>query len=180
MGNLQARKMALQDTQSIINLINLYGFAVDTQRWDLFDRIFTRNVDADFSEAAHWHDLEQFKSDFARFHDPFDSTQHAMMNHLVNITGDTARAFTYGTWRLIRKGLEGGDFWEGTGWYDDGLVRSASGWLIERRTCRILWWGGNPLVQETIPGVRFELRSMALRREAAAGRVGYLSSISPT
>ena len=102
------------------------------------------------------------------------------MNHLVNITGDTAQAFTYGTWRLIRKGLEGGDFWEGTGWYDDSLVRSAGGWLIGRRTCRIVWWGGNPLVQETIPGVRFELRSMALRREAAAGRVGYLSSISPT
>jgi hypothetical protein len=40
-----------------------------------------------------------------------------------------------------------------------------------------VWWGGNPLVQETIPGVRFELRSMALRREADAGNVRYLNSV---
>jgi SnoaL-like domain len=171
--------MAEQDSQLIINLINLYGFAVDTQRWELFDRIFTRDVEADFSESAHWHDLEKFKSDFAVFHDPFDSTQHAMMSHLVNIQGDAAQAFTYGSWRLIRRGVEGGDCWEGTGWYDDDLVRSPGGWLIKRRICRIVWWGGNPLVQEAIPGVRFELRSLALRREAAAGKVGYLSAICP-
>jgi hypothetical protein len=171
--------MADQDAQSIVNVINLYGFAVDTQRWSLFDRIFTPDVDADFSASAHWHDLEKFKSDFAVFHHPFDSTQHAMTNHLVSITGDTAHAFTYGTWRLIRRGLEGGDFWEGTGWYDDELVRSTSGWLIKRRTCRIVWWGGNPLVQETLPGVRFELHSLSLRREGDAGRVRYLNAICP-
>jgi hypothetical protein len=171
--------MADQDLQSIVSIINLYGFAVDTQRWDLFDRIFTGDVEADFSESAHWRDLATFKRDFAVFHDPFDSTQHAMMNHLVNVTGGLAQAFTYGTWRLIRKGLEGGDFWEGTGWYDDELVRTAAGWLIKHRICRIVWWGGNPLVQETVPGVRFELRSTALRREGDAGRVSYLNAICP-
>ena len=171
--------MTDQDLPSIVNVINLYGFAVDTQRWDLFDCIFTGDVEADFSESAHWRDLATFKRDFAVFHDPFDSTQHAMMNHLVNVTGDVAQAFTYGTWRLIRKGLEGGDCWEGTGWYDDELVRSPRGWLIKHRTCRIVWWGGNPLVQETIPGVRFELRSLALRREGEAGRIRYLNAICP-
>ena len=172
-------EMAEQDVQSIINIINLYGFAVDSQRWDLFDRIFTNDVDADFSDSAHWRDLAGFKADFAVFHHPFDSTQHAMMNHLVNVRCDVACAFTYGTWRLIRKGLEGGDFWEGTGWYDDELVRSGKSWLIKRRTCRVVWWGGNPLVQEAIPGVRFDLRSTALRREAEAGRVRYLNAIHP-
>jgi hypothetical protein len=167
----------MQDIQSIIQLINLYGFAVDSQRWDLFDRIFTADVDADFSEAAHWHDLAKFKSDFAVFHDPFDSTQHAMMNHLVEVNVDVAHAFTYATWRLIRKGVEGGDLWEGTGWYDDELTRSAGGWLIKRRTCRIVWWGGNPLVQETIPGVRFKLQSLVLRREVQAGAIGYMKAL---
>ena len=166
--------MVESDCQSIINSINLYGFAVDTQRWDLFDRIFTGDVDADFSDTAHWRDLPTFKRDFAVFHAPFDSTQHAMSSHLVDIDGDVAHAFTYGTWRLIRKGVEGGDFWEGTGWYDDELVHSATGWLIKRRTCRVVWWGGNPLVQETIPGVKFDLGSLSLRREGEAGRVRYL------
>jgi len=171
--------MAEQDVQSIIGIINLYGFAVDTQRWDLFDRIFTADVEADFSKSAHWHDLQQFKSDFAVFHDPFDSTQHAMSSHLVNVSGDSAQAFSYGTWRLIRKGIEGGDFWEGTGWYDDILVRTAAGWRIKHRVCRVVWWGGNPIVQEAIPGVKFELHSVALRREGADGRVNYLKAIAP-
>jgi hypothetical protein len=70
-----------------------------------------------------------------------------MANYLVNIAGDTAQTFTYGLWRLIRKGVEGGDAWEGSGWYDDELVRSEDGWLIKCRTCRIVWWSGNPLVQ---------------------------------
>jgi hypothetical protein len=67
--------MADQDVISITHLINLYGIAVDAQR--LFDRIFTTNAEADFSEEAHWHDLATFKRDFAVFHDPFDITQHS-------------------------------------------------------------------------------------------------------
>jgi hypothetical protein len=102
-----------------------------------------------------------------------------MSNHLVDINGDAAHAFTYGTWRLIRRGTEGGDFWEGTGWYDDELVRSTNGWLIKHRTCRVVWWGGNPLVQETIPSVKFDLRSLSLRREGESGRVGFLKAICP-
>jgi SnoaL-like domain len=166
------------DTLAIINLINLYGFAVDTQRWELFDRIFTSDVDADFSEKAHWHDLASFKADFGVFHDPFDNTQHVMTNHLVNLAGDVAHAFTYGSWRLVRKATDGAALWDGTGWYDDELVRTAAGWRINKRTCRVVHWTGNPFVNETIPGVKFELNSSVLRREAAAGKVGFFTAIN--
>ena len=37
----------MSDREAIIQTINLYGFAMDTQRWDLFDRIFTADCDAD-------------------------------------------------------------------------------------------------------------------------------------
>jgi SnoaL-like domain len=168
---------ANNDDGSIIQLINLYGFAVDTQHWDLFDRIFANDVDADYSASAHWGDLKSFKADFAAFHAPFDSTQHCMMNHLVHVDGDTAQAFTYGTWRLIRRAAEGLPLWDGSGWYEDELVRSAAGWRIKHRICRVVWWTGNPLVNETIPGVKFELDSVVLRREAQAGKVKFLNAI---
>ncbi|HYP62731.1 MAG TPA: nuclear transport factor 2 family protein [Acidocella sp.] len=168
----------MQDDRSeIVNLINLYGFAVDTQCWDLFDRIFTQDVEADFSASAHWHDLASFKRDFALFHDPFDSTQHAMLNHLVRVDGDTAHAFTYGNWRLIRKAVDGDPRWDGTGWYDDALIRTDTGWRIKKHVCRIISWHGNPFVNETIPGVKFELSTSVLRREGEAGRVGFLNAI---
>lgn len=166
-----------QDITDIIQLVNLYGLAVDSQRWDLFDRIFTADVEADFSEAAHWHGLENFKQDFAAFHDPFDSTQHCMMNHLVEVDGDQAHAFTYGTWRLVRKAVDGNPLWDGSGWYDDELVRHAGGWRIRKRTCRIVWWVGNPMVNETIPGVKFELNTLTVRNEGNSGNVGFLTAL---
>jgi SnoaL-like protein len=168
----------MSDKELIRELVNLYGLAVDSQQWDLFDRIFTDDVDADYSETAHWHDLATFKRDFGAFHDPFDSTQHCMMNHLVNVDGDEAQALTYGTWRLVRKAVDGMPLWDGSGWYDDVLVRTDDGWRIKHRICRIVWWVGNPQVNETIPGVKFELDTTVLRREGEAGRVRYLSAIT--
>jgi len=170
--------MADNDISQIVNVINLYGLAMDTQRWDLFDRIFTPDVEADFSEAAHWKDLASFKRDFGAFHAPFDSTQHTMANHVVEVGGESARAFTYGTWRLYRKGVDGGEVWQGSGWYDDELVRAQSGWRIRRRVCRVAWWSGNPLVQEALPGAKFDLHSMVLRSEAADGKIGLLQALT--
>ncbi|MBW8784402.1 MAG: nuclear transport factor 2 family protein [Novosphingobium sp.] len=140
----------------IVRLVNRYDFAVDTRRWELFDRIFTTDVEADFSAAAHRRDRPQFKTDFAAFHDPFDSTQHIMANHLVSVDGDVAQAFTYGSCRLVRTGL---------------------GWRIRKRVCRVVWFTGNPFVNETIAGVKFELDCQVLRREGDAGRVGYLQAL---
>jgi len=170
--------MSHQDRSDIIQLLNLYGFAVDSQRWDLFDRVFTDDVEADFSETAHWFDRASFKRDFAVFHDPFNTTQHSMMNHLVEVSGDTAHAFTNGTWRLVRKATDGNPLWDGSGWYDDELVRTAEGWRIRHRTCRITWWTGNPQVNETIPGVVFKLDTTVLRRDCDAGNVRFLKALS--
>jgi hypothetical protein len=173
--------MSDQDAASIIRTLNLYALAMDTQRWDLFDQIFTPDVDADYADPAHWRDLASFKRDFAAYHAPFDSTQHVMMNHLVEVAGDTAHAFVYGTWLLIRRGVEGGDFWQGTGWYDDVLVRTGDGWRIKRRACRVVWWGGNPRVnQPDSPDVSFDTSSLVLREEAAAGRVGFVQALRPS
>ncbi len=166
-----------KDITEITQLINLYGLAMDSQRWDLFDRIFTEDVEADFGAPSHWTDLASFKADFAAFHAPFDGTEHLMSNHVVTVEGRRASAFTNGRWRLIRKAAEGGELWEGTGWYDDTLVQRGGRWLIARRVCRVSWWGGNPRVQETAPGIEFNLQLASLRGEAAAGRVDFLQSL---
>ena len=172
--------MSDQDVASIIRTLNLYALAMDTQRWDLFDQIFTSDVDADYADPAHWRDLESFKRDFGAYHAPFDSTQHVMMNHLVEVAGDVAHSFVYGTWLLIKRGTEGGDFWQGTGWYDDRLVRTADGWRIRSRACRVVWWGGNPRVnQPPSDDVSFDTSSKALREEAQAGLVGFVNAVCP-
>jgi hypothetical protein len=169
--------MTDSDVAAITQLVNLYGLAVDSQRWELFDRIFVPDVDADYGPASHWTDREQFKADFAAFHDPFDSTQHTMSTHVVHVADDRARSFCNGGWRLIRAATGDNPLWEGSGWYDDALVRTPDGWRISHRVCRIAWWTGNPSVNKTVSGVRFELSTTVLRHEADAGRVGILSAV---
>jgi hypothetical protein len=168
--------MTDSDVVAITQLVNLYGLAVDSQRWELFDRIFGADVDADYGASSHWTDREQFKADFAAFHDPFDSTQHTMSTHAIHVDDDRAHSFCNGGWRLLRKAAGGDPLWDGTGWYDDALLRTPDGWRITPRVGRITWWTGNPTVNETISGVRFELATTALRSEADAGRVGVLTA----
>jgi len=165
------------DREEIIQVINLYGLAVDTQDFDLFDRIFTSDIVARYSESAHWAGLDNFKRDFVGYHRPFDGTQHIMFNHLVDVKDDEATCVTYAHWRLYRKGVPGGDFWEGNGWYDDHAVRVGEGWRIDRRACRIIWWGGNPLVSQADPSVTFDLPITSLRAERERGRLGFYNAI---
>ncbi len=172
----------MTDREQIIEKINLYGLAVDTQRWELFDRIFTADCVADFGTSAHWTELARFKADFAAFHAPFDATQHMMTNHQVAVDGDSAHSMTYGSWRLVRRATANaasdGPLWDGSGWYDDRWQRVNGDWRIAHRVCRVIWYTGNPVVKETIPGVTFEDERTSLRTEGEAGRLAFLQRIS--
>ncbi|OBH42281.1 hypothetical protein [Mycobacterium mantenii] len=65
---------------------------------------------------------------------------------------------------MLRRAAGDNPLWDGTGWYDDALVR-------------ITWWTGNPSVNAAVPGVKFDLGTTALRSEADAGRVGILMAL---
>ncbi len=166
----------MSDHEDIVQLINLYGFAMDTRRWDLFDRIFTEDVDADYGATSHWTSRAEFKRDFGAFHEVFDATQHMMTNHLVTMSGDTAAVHTYGSWRLIRHAAGDPPVWDGTGYYDDQLVHTAEGWRIAKRVCRVIYWNGNPKVQTPSDDIVFQLDLVSLRQEAAEGRLNYLKA----
>lgn len=167
----------MADREDIVELLNLYGFAMDTRRWDLFDRIFTADVDADYGPTSSWTDRARFKADFGSFHELFDATQHMMTNHLVKVAGDRASAHTYGSWRLIRHAAGDPPVWDGTGYYDDALVRTPEGWRIEKRTCRVVFWTGNPRVQTPMEDMVFQLDLVSLHQEERAGRIGFAKAL---
>ena len=172
--------MAEDDKAQIIEVMNLYGFALDAQAWELFDRIFTKDVKAEFGPAgAAWTDLAIFKHAFASFHSTLDNHQHTMMGHLVHVEGDKAWAFSYGNWLLVREAAQGGPNWLGTGWYDDELVRCASGWLISKRVCRLLSWTGNPNVPEPNFQQTPVMTTNVLFQHVKEGKVGYFNAIAP-
>jgi len=168
----------MADREDIIELINLYGLAMDTRRWDLFDRVFAPGVDADYGPTSHWRDLESFKRDFGTFHEVFDATQHVMTNHLVQVSGESACSMTYGAWRLVRHAAGDPPVWDGTGYYDDCWVRTGQGWRIVRRTCRVVYWTGNPRVQSPMEDVAFQLDLISPWVEAAGGRLSFVNAIA--
>lgn len=167
----------MADREDVIEVLNLYGLAMDTRRWDLFDRIFTPGCDVDYGPTSCWQDRERFKADFGAFHALFDATQHVMTNHLVSVSGDVAHAHTYGSWRLIRHAAGDPPVWDGTGYYDDQLVRTQAGWRIAKRVCRVIYWTGNPRVQTPMEEIAFTLDLVALHTEAETGRVAFLKAI---
>ncbi|MCJ2177150.1 nuclear transport factor 2 family protein [Novosphingobium album (ex Hu et al. 2023)] len=168
----------MAEREDIIEVLNLYGFAMDTRRWDLFDRIFTLDCDVDYGPTSSWRGREQFKADFGTFHELFDATQHVMTNHLVQVDGDRASSHTYGSWRLIRYAAGDPPVWDGTGYYDDQLVRTPAGWRIAKRTCRVVFWTGNPKVQTPMEDMVFQLDLVALHTEAREERLNFLKAIA--
>ena len=170
--------MSDHDKAAIIEVLNLYGFALDAHQWDLFDRVFTTDVTAEFGPAgAAWKGLENFKRSFADFHETLDNHQHTMMGHLVHVAGDKANAFSYGTWLLVRESAEGGTTWTGNGWYDDELVRTEHGWRIRHRVCKLVAWTGNPAVPEPHQEHDPDMRTNNLREHVDAGKIAYLNAI---
>ncbi|MFD4903407.1 nuclear transport factor 2 family protein [Streptomyces sp. NPDC058411] len=171
--------MIEHDKAAIIEVLNLYGFALDAHQWDLFDRVFTEDVTAEFGPAGSaWSGLANFKRSFAEFHESLDGHQHTMMGHLVHVDGDKAHAFSYGNWLLVRDAAEGGPTWQGTGWYDDELVRTDSGWLIQHRVCRLMSWAGNPSVPEPNAEHHPDMKTNVLREHCEAGRVAFMTAIA--
>ena len=165
------------DVTGVIQTINLYAFATDSLQIELFDRVFTANVIADFGGGAMWNDRDSLIRDFIAIHAPFDFTQHATTNHVVTVNGDEAHSLCYYQARFSRPVAEGGNIFETTGWYDDALVRTPDGWRIRHRVARSNWFGGNLKVLQTMEGVTTEPPLSTTRKDAEAGELMFLRAL---
>ena len=66
-----------EDKTAIIQILNLYALALDSHQWELFERIFTDDVRAEFGPAsAAWPTRAALVSAFADFHKTLDGHQH--------------------------------------------------------------------------------------------------------
>jgi 3-phenylpropionate/cinnamic acid dioxygenase small subunit len=130
----------LADRLAIIEVLHRYAFAIDTRDWIAFRQLFTDDVDADLIGFKHWTNLDAWVTDFEAGHAAMVSTQHVITNEVVEIDGDRARANSYGTNR-INQPDSAQSITTGCSYHDD-LVRTADGWRITRRICRILWRSG--------------------------------------
>jgi hypothetical protein len=164
----------LEDTRQIVNVLNLYGLAIDSHRYELFDQVFAPDVQADYNPPIGWSDRDGIRQGMESAHAPLDGCLHRISNHQVIVDGDRANSICYVKVRLLR----GDDRFEMAGFYDDEFARTAEGWRIKRRYYRGSWWSGNPNVVGGPPGFVFDPVVQTLRHAAAAGKVSYLKGLA--
>jgi hypothetical protein len=163
----------LDDTRRIVNALNLYGLAIDTHRYELFDQVFAPDVRADYNPPIAWTDRESLKNGMELYHEPLDGSMHRITNHQVQVDGDRANSLSYVKVRLLR----GDDFFESGGVYDDEFQRLPEGWRIKTRFYRGSWWLGNPGVLSEGDGIAFEPFIKTLRHTVRDGEVRYLKRL---
>ena len=108
-----------------------YATGVDRRDWDLFRSCFTDDVHAEYEGIETWESVDAITAYMETTHAEMGHTLHRLSNMSITVDGDTATARSYVDAVLMaadnRTGLNA------IGYYDDELLRTASGWRIARR-----------------------------------------------
>ena len=126
----------LYDRMGIIDTINRYATSVDTRDWDLFLTCYTDEMNADmvsigFSEPMDM-PAQEFLEIIKRAVDPFESTQHLISNHVIDIDGDNATCVCYLQAQHFRQDDTGAHAVLIGGYYANSLIRTPAGWRINK------------------------------------------------
>jgi ketosteroid isomerase-like protein len=166
-----------EDTVRIVAVINLYAVALDSHRYDLFDRVFARDARTDFGGGAAFEGRDALVEAFKAIHAPFHATQHIISGHSVTVTGDAAFCLSYVHAYFTRRINGQLCVFDSTGWYDDRLVRQADGWRIGHRISRMVTANGDHRVMQAMPGIDVDFKLLSLGEEAEQGRIEFLKHV---
>lgn len=139
---------AVADRVAIADTVTRYFTAIDHRTFDLFEDVFTDDVDAVYEGvqvAGGLGRIMDFCMGRSEHRFPLEivdleQSMHFMGNHAVTLHGDTADAETYALAHLIDHPPEGRRMRTRGLRYVDELVRTSDGrWLISKRQ-HILDW----------------------------------------
>ena len=134
LDDLAARVQAMEDKDAIWMLFMEYKRHLDARDFKAYASLFTddavwvgnlgKAVGPGEIEALLVRTLEVYESDLER-------TYHLVMNPVVNVNGDTAKAKS--NWGFITRGETDNPVFQMLGRYTDELVRTPDGWKFSRR-----------------------------------------------
>ena len=126
----------MYDRMAIIDTLNRYATSVDTRDWDLFLTCYTDHVIADMVSVGFDKPMTLPATDFLSIIrqavSPFDSTQHIISNHVVDIDGDSATCVCYLQAQHFSQDDRGARSILIGGYYSNSLVRTPAGWRIDK------------------------------------------------
>lgn len=156
--------------QEIVDVTLRYGLALDTHDWELLRTCFTADAVADFGPWGCAKGVEAIIGAAQPVMEGMDMTQHAMLNHLVELdaSGDGASA----TCVLIAEHLLVTSARASTsttrGNYRDRFVRADGIWRIAHRHLEVTWREGNVAIFDEAMR-RFAARSAETTNDEGKG-----------
>jgi hypothetical protein len=126
--------LSTEDRLAIGEVIAGYSHGIDRRQWDSFRRLFTPDCKLDLSGALG---LFEGSEGIERFISTIDSLpivmRHLVTNVVIEGDGERARAQSY---VLAITGLPGNQQ-QGTGFYDDELIKSGGRWRLHHRRLQL-------------------------------------------
>ncbi|MFC8525800.1 nuclear transport factor 2 family protein [Nocardia sp. NPDC057227] len=121
----------MNDHHDIGAVLIRYATGIDRRDWELFRTVFTPDCVLDYGPIGTWHGIEEVLTFMRQSHDMAGHTLHRITNIAATVDGDSARATSYVD--AVIMAPDGTSGVNAVGFYDDELVRTATGWQIRRR-----------------------------------------------
>ncbi len=139
----EAKLQMLLDRMEITDTINRYATSVDTCDWELFLTCYTDEMGVDMTSIGFEKPITMPATGFLEMIKTavsgFDSTQHIVSNHTINIDGDSATCVSY----LQAQHFSQDDLGVHTltigGYYSNSLIRTPDGWRINKYKVTKTW-----------------------------------------
>jgi hypothetical protein len=132
----EARLQMMVDRMEIIDVFNRYAAGIDQRNKEIYRSCFTEELEVDITgQGASRLTAEGWVDQAFMLVSGYETTQHIITNHRINIKGDEAEAVAY---LQAQHGNPENLFTVG-GYYTNRLVRTPTGWRISSLKLTMSW-----------------------------------------
>lgn len=120
------------DRAAIAEVLVRYATGIDARDWGVFATCFTEDCVADYGLIGSWSGASEITAWMEATHAAAGPTLHRITNQSVTTKGGTVLARSYVDALVLTPDALSGT--RATGFYDDTMLKTSSGWQIARRT----------------------------------------------
>jgi hypothetical protein len=150
--NSDSKFQSALDRAEIIETVNNVGIYADRHNWQGIEQCFADEVLLDYTSMVGGKPAKLKASQIIKtwkgFLPGFKLTQHAITNHKVTTSGKEADCFSYVNAIHYLPNDSGEDTWTVMGYYEHHLIKTDSGWKIDKMKFNLTLIQGNKKLAE--------------------------------